>query len=418
MNFSTPLSSRRTFLRGVGISLSLPWLESLGGILHASAADQEPRRLLLVCLPLGIFKDSLIPAQAGSDFDLPEYLTPLADFRDRFTVISGLDHPGVGGGHASQSRIFTGVPSSKRNTRSLDQYLAKSIGDNTRFDVLNLNAGSANYSWTDGGTMVPGINRVEDAYTKLFAADTEQDRVNLLREINQGRSLMDFVMDDAKSIQPHLSQRDQEKLEEYFESIRATERRLAKNKDWLDTPKPEVDGPPLRDPEDVSDIISNVRSVLDMSYLAFKTDSTRIVTFGYNRQDAVKIPGVTAGYHNLSHHGMVESSIAQLKIVEGAFFTELNRFMEKLDQAKEGDASLLDRTTIFVTSNLGNGSSHSTNDLPVLLAGGRYRHGQHLAFERSSLPLANLFVSILNQFGLPDDTFATSTGPLRGLDII
>lgn len=411
-------SNRRTFLKGTGVAMALPWLESLGGILQAADSDRVPRRLLLICLPLGIFRDALIPKAAGADYEWTEYLSKVGDFRKELTVISGLEHPGVGGGHSSQSRIFTGVPSSERNTCSLDQHLARSIGDNTRFDVLNLNAGSANFSWTDGGTMVPAIQRVEDAYSKMFAAETEQDRARFLREIHQGRSLMDFVMDDAKSIQPHLSRSDQEKMEEYFESIRSTERRLLKNQTWLDTPKPEVDGPTLKDPDDAADILGNLRSVLDMAYLAFKTDSTRIITFGYNRQDAVTIPGVKAGYHNLSHHGMVDSSIAQLKIVEGAFFSELSRFLTKLKTAKEGDASLLERTTIVVTSNLGNGSSHSTNDLPVVVIGGRFRHGQHLAFERGSVPLSNLYVSILKQFGLPDDSFATSTGPLQGLDLI
>ena len=128
MNPHLALSTRRHFLRGVGITLSLPWLESLGGILHAADAEKEPRRLLLVCLPLGIFRDALIPKQTGIGYEATEYLSVLQELREHFTVISGLEHPGVGGGHASQPRIFTGLPSAERNRRSLDQHVAAALG--------------------------------------------------------------------------------------------------------------------------------------------------------------------------------------------------------------------------------------------------------------------------------------------------
>lgn len=132
MNTQPALATRRSFLYGAGVTLSLPWLESLGGIAHAAEAGKEPRRLLLICLPLGIYRDSLIPKQSGADYELPEYLAPLADLRDRFTIVSGLEHPGVSGGHAAQPRIFTGVPSAERNRRSLDQYVAATLGQHTR----------------------------------------------------------------------------------------------------------------------------------------------------------------------------------------------------------------------------------------------------------------------------------------------
>lgn len=417
MNTQPALSTRRSFLHGAGITLALPWLESLGGIAHAAEAGKEPRRLLLICLPLGIYRDSLIPKQSGTGYETPEYLTPLADLRDRFTVISGLEHPGVSGGHAAQSRIFTGLPSSERNRRSLDQYVAGALGQHTRFDSLLLSAGANDFGWTDGGSMVPAEKSVVDAFAKLFAEEGAANKTKVLAEIGRGKSILDHVLDEAHDLQPRLSQRDQEKLDEYFESVRATEKRLVKSEEWIHEPKPQVDSKPPA-PFAPEEIITNLRGVCDLTHLAFKTDSTRVITFGYFRQDTVAVPGVNIGYHNLSHHGQDEGNIAQLKRVERAFFDELKTLLTNLKNTKEGDSTLLDRTTIVITSNLGSGNSHSNKDLPVLLAGGRFKHGQHLAFDPGSKPLCNMFVSVLNQLGIEDGSFGTSTGTLKGLELL
>jgi hypothetical protein len=416
MNTQPALFTRRRFLRGAGITLTLPWLESLGGMAHAAQAGNEPRRLLLVCLPLGIFRDAFVPKQAGSGYELTEYLAPLRDLREHFTVISGLDHPGVSGGHASQPRIFTGVPSVERNRRSLDQHVATALGRHTRFDTLTLSAGANDFSWTDGGSMVPAEKNVGDAFAKLFTEEAPANKTKILGDIGRGKSILDHVLEEARDLQPRLSKRDQEKLEEYFESVRATEKRLVKNEEWLHTPKPNVNARPPA-PFTPDEIVTNLRTVCDLSHLAFKTDSTRVITFGYFRQDRVAVPGVNIGYHNLSHHGQDEGNIAQLKRIETAFFTELKTLLVNLKNTKEDNSTLLERTTIVITSNLGSGSSHSNKDLPVLIAGGRFKHGQHLAFEPSSTPLCNVFVSVLNQLGLEDKSFGTSTGALKGLEL-
>jgi hypothetical protein len=417
MNFSPALSTRRNFLCGAGVALSLPWLESLGGIAHAAEAGKEPRRLLLICLPLGIFRDSFVPKKSGTDYQLPEYLAPLADFRVRFTIVSGLEHPGVSGGHGAQPRIFTGVPSAERNRRSLDQYVAATLGQHTRFDSLALSAGANDFGWTDGGSMVPAERNVGDAFAKLFAEDGTANKAKVLADVGRGKSILDHVMDESRDMQSRLSKRDQQKLEEYFESVRATEKRLVKSEEWLHLPKPKVNTKPPA-PFAPDEIITNLRGVCDLTHLAFRTDSTRVITFGYFRQDAVAVPGVNVGYHNLSHHGQDEGNIAQLKRVERAFFDELKTLLTNLADTKEGETTLLDRTTILVTSNLGSGNSHSNKDLPVLLAGGRFKHGRHLAFDPGSTPLCNLFVSVLNQLGIQDKSFGTSTGPLKGLELM
>jgi hypothetical protein len=409
--------TRRHLIKGTTAMLGLPWLESLGGFAHAADAKAEPRRLVLINVPLGIYQDALKPKQAGPRYAASEYLAVLNDFRDRFTVISGLDHPGVGGGHASEARIFTGVPSNKRNARSLDQYLASKIGQHTRFDTLALSAGRNGFSWTESGTQVPAESKMANVYTRLFLDESKATEEKVIEDIGHGKSIMDLAQRQAKSLKPQLSQADQDKLEEYFESVRETERRLVKSEGWVHTPKPRVNAPVPKDPASGAEIVTQLRNVCDMTHLAFQSDSTRIVTFGYFQQNNVKVEGVTNGYHPLSHHGQDPSNIAQLKLIEMELFKELKTLLTNLQNTKEGDATLLDRTTIIVTSNLGNASNHSTKDLPVLVIGGRFQHGQHLAFEPSTVPLCNLYVSVLNQFGLADRTFGTSTGPLKGLEL-
>lgn len=409
------MTNRRNFIKGAGVTLTLPWLETFNQ-LHAADAESEPRRLLLICVPLGIYREAFIPKETGSEYKATEYLSVIDEFRDQYTVISGLDHPGVNGGHSSEVRIFTGVPSNKRNVRSLDQYLAGHIGQHTRFDAMPLSAGHSIFSWTDGGTMVPAESKMAKVYARMFVGENESDRKKVLQNIGHDKSIMDLVQEQAKALKPKISTADQNKLEEYFESIRETERRLVKSESWVHKPKPQVNADAPKDPANEAELITQLRNVCDMTYLAFKTDSTRIITFGYFQQNKVNIPGVSNGYHGLSHHGQDPNNITQLRLVELELFKQFKTLLTNLKNSKEGDATLLDRTTIVITSNLGNGSNHSNKDLPVLLAGGRFKHGRHISFEPSSVPLSNLYLSILNQFGLEDSSFATSTGTLKGLE--
>jgi hypothetical protein len=299
----------------------------------------------------------------------------------------------------------------------LDQHLASHIGQETRFDSLVLSAGRNQFSWNDSGTMIPSEDKMSRVYARLFGQEDQASTDRVLREIGQGKSIMDLVQRQAGSLRPSLSAADQDKLEEYFESVSETERRLAKAERWVHTPKPQVDLPMPEDPADRAEIVTQLRNVCDITHLAFQTDSTRVITFGYFQQNSVNIPGVQNAYHALSHHGQDPNNIAQLKLIESEFFKELARLLTKLNSTTEGDTTLLDRTTIVVTSNLGNGSNHSNKNLPVLVIGGRFGHAGHLAFEPSTVPLSNLYVSVLNQFGLADRSFGTATGPLAELEI-
>jgi len=411
-------AKRRTFLKASSATMALPWLDSLGGFAHAADADRGPQRLLMICLPLSIYPEALNPTDEGFGYQAPEYLSILDEFRDKYTVISGLHHPGVTGGHHTESRIFTGIPSHLKNSQSLDQYVAKQIGQQTRFDSLVLAAGRNGYSWTGSGTKVPEKSSMAEVYNDLFGQDNQNQVEQKLTDIEHGKSIMNLVERQAKKLRPSLSSADQTKLEEYFSSVRETERRFVKSESWVHTPKPSVDFPQPTDPADRSEIITQLKNVCDMTYLAFQTDSTRVVTFGYFQQNKVNIPGVSNAYHALSHHGKDPANIAQLKKIESVFFNELERLLTRLKNTKEGDSNLLDQTTIVVTSNLGSGSSHSNKKLPLLVLGGNFNHGQHLRFDSDAdVPMSNVFVSILNQFGIADKTFGTATGPLDGLEI-
>ena len=222
-------TARRNFLTASGATLALPWLDSLSGFVHAADSPASPQRLLMICLPLGIYRDAIIPKESGPQYKMPEYLSLIGDFRDRFTVISGLDHPGVNGGHSAEPRIFTGVPSNRKNTRSLDQYVASKVGQETRFDSLVLSAGRNEFSWNDSGTMVPSESKMSRIYAKLFGQEDKASIDKVLREIGHGKSIMNLVQRQAKALRPSLSPTDQDKLEEYFDSVRETERRLVKS---------------------------------------------------------------------------------------------------------------------------------------------------------------------------------------------
>ena len=408
-------TNRRTFLKGAGVTLALPWLESFA----AEKVNGIPQRLMIIGLPLGIHKEALVPTEAGKNYKTTEYLAHIEKFRNHFTIISGTDHPGIGGGHSAQPRLFTGQPSNKKNVRSLDQYVAGIVGKNTRYDSLVLSAGANDFSWTDGGSMVPPEKKMTKVFSKLFVDENASSKDRVLANINKGKSIMDFVLNDAKSLAPHMSKSDQNKLEEYYESVRATEKQLAKAESWVHKPKPVVKVPNNFKSDTQGSLLGqNFREVCDMTHLAFQTDSTRVVSCGYFRQGEVTVPGVKSPYHSLSHHGKDPENLRQLKEIEGMFFKELNMLLTKLKNSKEGNGTMLDNTTIIISSNLGNGNNHSTRDLPVLVAGGRFKHGQHLAFKEDEQPLSNLFLSVLHQMGIKDKSFGMSNGLLEGFDLV
>lgn len=408
--------SRRAVLRGAGISLGLPFLDAMAPAFATAADNGRAKRFVGVSLALGLHNPNLVPATAGRDYEPSLYLKSLGDLRENFTVISGSSHPGVTGGHTAEGSIFSACPNMRgttsRNTISLDQLMAKHLGHETRFPSLVLNTGrQTSPSYTENGSMIPAENDAIALFTKLFVDDKPAEQKRQAELIRQGRSVMDVVGAEAKALQRELGSGDRDKLDAWFTSVRDLEKRLVANEEWTHRPKPEVSlKKPTAIPRDNEVIVERI--FLDIVHMALATDSTRFVTLHVTGNNVNGIEGVEESYHGLSHHGMDEEKLRQLTIVEEGVVNEWGNFLRKL---KEG--GLLDETMVLLTSNLGNASSHDNKNMPVLFAGGGFRHGQHLAFDqKNNYPLPNLYLSALHRLGLQEETFATSTGGIDGLE--
>src|SRR5262245_19263612 len=415
---------RREFLRAAGVTVALPLLEGLLPRVRAGEKSAVPRRMLCLCTPLGLHPPNFFPEKSGADYELPPYLEVLKDFRSDFTVISGLSHPEVGSSHDSLFSFLTAAPHPEvragfRNSISLDQLAAEHIGDQTRFESLSLSAEGFGLSWTRSGALVPPEIFPSTLFARLFLQGRPDEVEAQARRLRDGRSILDMVRDQAKKMQPVLGARDREKLDEYFTSVRELEKRMATAEEWSKKPKPKVDAPPPQNNMNPADLVGKNRLMFDLIHLALQTDSTRFITMLLLGTSLVPpIAGVSLGHHDLSHHGQDPAKIAQLKTVELEKMKTVAELLRKLKATEEQGESLLDRTMVYFSSNLGNASNHSAKNLPVLFAGGGFQHGGYLAFDPSDPPpLSNLYVSMLQRLGVEVDRFGSSTGTLTGLDV-
>ncbi len=422
INFSAAVLSRRTFLRAAGVSLALPFLHAMNPPTGAAAAT-IPRRIIAICTNLGILERYFFPAEAGRDYTLTPYLETLKEFRDQFTVFSGTSHPDVTGGHSAEATFLTAAPhpgsASFRNSISLDQFAAERIGHLTRVSALPLvvaKSGNQSLSFTSNGVMLPAENSPEQVFKALFIAGDAAAMERQVEDLRTGRSILDAVGQRAAALQQQLGSADRQRVDQYFTSVREVERRLVIAEEWERKPKPTVTAPV---PKDEEYLLEKLAAMYDLAHLAIATDSTRLITLmvrldGFSEH----IPGVGSESHNLSHHVGREDKIEQLKNLELAQFRQLAGLLKKLNAAKEGDATLLDRTQVLYGSNLGNGNNHDNHNLPVMLAGGGFKHGQHFAFDKTNnYPLPNLYLSMLQRLGIECPAFASSKGTVRGLEM-
>jgi BMFP domain-containing protein YqiC len=429
--------SRRQFLRGTGIVLSLPLLDSmLPGLSRAATADAakaaaaKPRRMLAVCNNLGLVPDQFFPTATGRGYALSPYLEMMKEHREDFTVFSGVSHPDVDGGHPADICYLTAAPhpgsGGFRNTISLDQYIAERIGHQTRIPSLTLGVnvaqGSRSLSWTASGVLIPCEEKASDVFKRLFIQGTPAEVNAQMRKLDLGQSILDAVAGQAKDLQRGVTARDRDRLDQYFTSVRDLEQRMQMSKEWERKPKPHIDAPVPLDPASPREYMDKVKLMYDMARLAFETDSTRSISL---MLDSVNSPAIefgdhktTDGYHNLSHHGRSAEKLAQLKAIDEWHMKLLNNLFTDLKNVREDGETLFDRTMVLYGSNLGNANTHVTTNLPTLFAGGGFRHGQHLAFDKDrNYPLPNLFVSMLQRMGIESDKFASATGTMRGLEL-
>ena len=420
--------TRRGFLRQAGVALALPFLPSLIPLAAKETERQgAPRRMIAICNNLGLIPEQFFPAKAGRDYVLTPTLAPLAAQREQFTVFGGVSHPFVDGGHPADNCFLTAAPhpgnGGFRNTISLDQFAAQRIGHLTRYPSLTLGvnvSGQRSLSWTGAGVLIPCETKAATVYKRLFLQGTKAEIEAQKRRLALGQSIMDTVGDQLRGVAASVGVRDRERLDQYATGVRELEQRLEASKAWEDRPKPVVSAKPPIDPVNSKDYMEKTKLMYQLARLALETDSTRLVTIMLDSVNSpvIDVPGATISdaYHSLSHHGKNPGKVAQLSAIDREHMRLLGVLMSDLQAVREADGSLLDHTMILYGSNLGNASTHVTTNLPVLLAGGGFRHGQHLAFDQANnQPLANLFVTMLHRLGIESDRFASSTGPMSGI---
>jgi hypothetical protein len=417
---------RRRFLRTAGVTLALPLLECLRPVFAQGAKLPTPKRMLLISNNLGVLPKPFFPQGAGPDYELSPYLSALADFRGDFTVFSGLSHPDVNGGHSTENCFLTAArgptKSGFRNQISLDQFAAEKLSQVTRFPTLNLgvNIDKANrsLSWTRDGVLLPAEDSAPALFQKMFVQGDPTAVQKQLHRLKERGSILDTLLDDTKRFSRSLGSDDKSRLDQYLTSVREVEERLLTAREWELKPKPATRQSPPAEIKDKKLFFEKFDLMLAMAQLALESDSTRIVTL---MVDAFATPvfklhpdqNTTDGYHNLSHHGQAVEKVKQLEDADRQQMALLHKLLKNLAAKPDGDARLLDRTMILYGSNMGDANTHDNSNLPILLAGGGFKHGQHLAFKRdANTPLSNLFVTMLQQMGAEADAFGSSTGVL------
>ena len=421
----TPVEStdRRNFLKGAGGALlALPLMEANG-----QHAIHPPMRMVAVGVFYGILAEHFHPKTTGRDYAMPRYLKPMEHLRDKFSIFSGLDH-NIGGGHNGTKYFLSGIPVTHAKgydeaNISIDQKAANFVGNMTRYPSLALGceANTENYlSWTRSGAQVNPVQTLSGMYNLLFQQrgrkDIERERHDLLAR----RSILDLVHAQAGTFKKSVSKRDAEKLDQYFTSVRELELKIQQSNRWLDSDKPSTSFT-LKNGVDALTLKEKVPLFFDLMTLALQTDSTRVMSLSFTGlgKDNGGLTGVSHGYHTLSHHGQVSEAMEELSIIESFYSAEFARFIDKLDNIEEPNGkTLLDNTMALFGCGMSNANSHSNRDLPVLLAGGGLHHGTHHQFARhgrQSVPLCNLYVTMLQRFGLELDQFNTSNGSLSEL---
>jgi len=409
--------NRRTFLKASGVGLALPLLESMNPAWSKEAAP--PRRAVFICTTLGLHAPALYPKTTGPDYEPTNYLGLLKAHRKDFTLFSGLSHPQQGGEHQCEMTWLSAAPNPGmdgfRNSISIDQYAAAKLGYVTRFPSISLSSDRViSQSYTSSGVMIPAEQRPSRMFAKMFLSGKPAEVARQKQKLIEGRSILDELMDQTRALLKNASSVDRARLQEYFDSVRASEKELAEAQAWLDKPKPQVKAPQPEDINDHTDLVGRTRLLLGLVPLIIQTDSSRIISIVIQNNHGIpQVEGVNTEHHNLSHHGRDPKRIDQLMKIESAILTCFSEFLAQMKAKREAGGTLLDNTVTLFGSNLGNANAHDPRNNPVLLAGGGLKHGRYLAHDpRNNTPLCNLFVHMLNQMNLETEKFASSTGEL------
>ena len=418
--------NRRRFLRGLGLSLAIPALESLRPATTKAADGAPPKARNFVCVApdYGLNPEGFFPQQTGNQYAMPNSLKALARHRKDFSIFSQLDHPDVGGGHGCTRTLLNGIKAADANGDrsklfSLDQLVAEQIGSETRFPSL-VTGNGAPISYTRAGIPIPSVPTPDRFFNLLFVEDSEKDKHRQRQSLSDNGSLLDLLLDDSRSLKNKLATQDRNKLEEYLTAVRETERKLVRRKEWINIPKAKAKRPRVDEDQPQTSYPYDMSLFFEVMVMALQTESTRVMVYqmpGGNRH--FTFDGITLGYHTLTHHGQNPEKIAQLQIIDNYYLSQLAGFIDRLKKVKDVDGQpLLDSTVLLLGSGMGNASSHSSRNVPALVAGGGFKHGQHHTFPKqgnNGTPLSNLYVTLLQQFGIETDQFASSNGNLNNV---
>ncbi|EDM28059.1 hypothetical protein LNTAR_11921 [Lentisphaera araneosa HTCC2155] len=413
-------TNRRRFLKNsAGALMLLPFLE----VDAQTNKETIPKRMVTVANFYGLMPHLFFPKKTGQNYEMTRLLKPMAELRKDFSILNGLDH-GMNAGHHSTKYFLSGIPLDQINNYkeaniSVDQKAALHVGSATRYPslVLGCKTNSQNYiSWTKHGSQIRPISDLEQLYNLLFTAPNAQAKKKIKTNMMSKESILDLVYDQAKSFSNQLGKNDQEKLDQYFTSVRELEGKVAQSKLWLNKAKPRTN---YQLPQDTNNMTLKQQMPLfyDLMTLALQTDSTRVISLSFHSLGNAYggIPGVKNEYHALSHHGKVNARIDELALIESSMIEEFGRFLKKLKDIKEPNGrTMLDNTMALFGSGMSNGNSHSNKNLPIILAGGGFKHG---GYQDKKAPLNNLYLSLLQNFGLEIDKFNTSTGTFNGLEL-
>jgi hypothetical protein len=420
------LDRRRFVLRSLGASLTLPCLPSLvakgagpSPVIQATkGAGTGANRFVAVGNLLGFQQKSFFPATTGKNYEATTLLKPLAANRKQMTVYRGLDH-GIKGGHFAVHSFLSGVLNSEAKNRpagnvTIDQYIAEEVGFATRFPSLTVGSesgihGGCQIAWTKAGVRVPPITGPADLFQRLFISDSKERKARRKRETRLQSSILDLVLDDANQLSRKVNREDKDKLDEYFTSVRDVEKRLELRRRWTDQPKPNA---PFEKPTD-RNTVEDLPLLYELIALALQTDSTRIATLEIGGSFLPQHLGIEKSYHSLSHHGNDEQAVNHLVTLETYQIEQFGKFLTRLAGIPDGERTLLDSTAVIFGSGMGNANSHRNDDLPIILAGGGYRHGEFRKVGTKGSPkvqLCNLYLEMAQRMGVEVESFGTSTG--------
>lgn len=420
------MNRRRFLLRSLGATLALPWLPSLAArvgddrssLVLAKGAGAGARRFVAVGNLLGFQVKQFFPTTAGVDYEKTRLLEPLWENRSQMTVYRGLDH-GVKGGHFAVHSFLSGVLHSEAQNRpdgnvTIDQFLADAVGVETRFPSLTVGSeggihGGCQIAWTKSGVRVPPVSGPAELFEKLFLDDSPERRTQRVRENGVQASILDSVLGEGNRLSRQVNHEDRTKLDEYLTSVRDVEKRLALRQRWTSQPRPKA---PFEKPSN-RNAVEDLPLLYELIALALQTDSTRIATLEIGGDFMPQHLGIKKDYHGLSHHGNDAESIESLITLERYQIEHFGKFLARLAGLVDGERTLLDSTTVLFGSGMGDANVHKNSDLPIILAGGGYRHGEFREVPREGarkVPLCNLFVDIAQRMGLSVESFGNSTG--------